>query len=99
MRARPQRAAGSRVILHEGRLLGFLGRTGQQLLTFLPASEPERTEGRRILAETLAGLAVPGQGVFLVKIDGSGPAHSELSPDLLAAGFTATTRGYLHRGQ
>jgi ATP-dependent Lhr-like helicase len=99
VRARPQRAAGARVLLHEGRLLGFLGRTGQQLLTFLPTSEPDRSEGRRILAETLAGLAAAGRPVFLVRVDDGGPARSKLSPELLAAGFTPTSRGYLHRGQ
>ncbi len=34
--ARPQRAAGAQVILHDGNLLGYLGRTEKDLLTFLP---------------------------------------------------------------
>jgi hypothetical protein len=41
--SRPQRAAGARVILDRGVLLGYLNRTGQHLLTFLPETEPERS--------------------------------------------------------
>ncbi len=33
----PQRAPGARVILHDGRLLAWIGRGGQNLATFLPA--------------------------------------------------------------
>ncbi|MCA9209228.1 MAG: DEAD/DEAH box helicase, partial [Planctomycetales bacterium] len=40
----PQRAAGARVILESGRLLGFLNRSGQNLTTFLADTTPEREE-------------------------------------------------------
>jgi ATP-dependent Lhr-like helicase len=96
---RPQRAAGARVVLHQGRLVGYLGRTGQSLLSFLPPTEPERSAARNALVAALDGLAEPGKPVFLAKVDGGSPADAALSPALLAAGFVATSRGYLHRGQ
>jgi ATP-dependent Lhr-like helicase len=96
--ARPQRAAGSRVILFRGALIAYLGRTGRQLLTFLPDSESQRSEAREALIKTLGSLAAPGSPVLLAKIDGREPAASELSSGLLSCGFSATSRGYLHRG-
>ena len=95
--ARPQRAAGARVILHQGNLLGYLGRTGEQLITFLPETEPERGLARQALATALAQLASASDAVFLSKIDGGDPAASEVGAALTAAGFVATSRGYLHR--
>lgn len=96
--ARPQRAAGARVILSQGRLIGYLGRTGQQLLTFLPEVEPARTAAREALARTLAQLAAPGSPVFLTKIDGRAAAATDWPELLVPAGFVATSRGLLHRG-
>jgi ATP-dependent Lhr-like helicase len=96
--ARPQRAAGTQVILHDGRLIGHLSRTGQSLITFLPDEEPDRTTMCNILVETLSGLAAPGAPVFLTKIDGQEPGATDLASSLTAAGFVATSRGYLKRG-
>jgi ATP-dependent Lhr-like helicase len=96
--SRPQRVAGARVIIRRGALIGYLGRTGQQLLTFLPESEPERSELRQALVRTLADIAAPGRPVYLAKVDGMHPSESELAEALSSAGFTATSRGYLHRG-
>ena len=96
--ARPQRAAGARVVLAQGSLLGYLGRTGQQLLTFLPDAEPQRTANRETLARTLADLAAGGSPVFLTKIDGTSATASDLADPLVQAGFIATSRGLLHRG-
>jgi len=96
--ARPQRAAGARVVHRQGRLIGYLGRTGQQLLTFLPEVEPQRTAARETLTRTLASLAAPGSPLFLTKIDGAAAAASDLAGVLVQAGFTATSRGLLHRG-
>lgn len=96
--ARPQRAAGARVVLSQGRLIAYLGRTDQQLLTFLPETEPQRTAARETLTRTLAGLAAPGRPVFLTKIDGSPASASDLADGLILAGFIATSRGLMHRG-
>jgi ATP-dependent Lhr-like helicase len=96
--ARPQRAAGAQVVIHEGRLIGYLSRTGQSLITFLPDEEPGRAAMRDVLVQTLSELAVPGAPVFLTKIDGQEPGATDLAPSLIAAGFTGTSRGYLKRG-
>jgi ATP-dependent Lhr-like helicase len=95
--ARPQRAAGARVILDRGALCGYLGRTGRHLTTFLPETEPERGRTLLVLARALAGLSQPGAPVYLTQIDDRPPSDSPLAESLRAAGFTATTRGYLHR--
>ena len=94
---RPQRAAGARVVLGDGHLIGYLGRTGQHLLTFLPENDPERTVQRDRLVQGLVGMACRSP-VYLTKIDGAPSGHSPLAPELLAAGFISTTRGYQHRG-
>ena len=96
--ARPQRAAGARVILSRGRLIGYLSRTGQQLLTFLPEVEPARTAARQALADALAQLAAPGSPVFLTKIDGRAAGSTEWAELLVQTGFVNTSRGLLHRG-
>lgn len=95
--ARPQRAAGARVVLRAGRLLGYLGRTGQQLLTFLAETEPERTADQQALVGALAQLVSASEPVFVTKIDGGGPGESELAAALTAVGFVPTSRGYLLR--
>jgi ATP-dependent Lhr-like helicase len=97
--ARPQRTAGARVILHEGRLVGYVGRTGHNVLTFLPDDEPAR--GRAIDALVRGLRRATGEGknaraVLLRRVDGEDPASSVIAPQLLAAGFAPTSRG-LHR--
>ena len=97
--ARPQRAAGAQVILHDGRLLAWLGRAERNLLTFLPESEPERTESARALAAALAALVSGGRrrALLVGKIDGEDPARSPLAPFLRETGFLPGSRGYLMR--
>lgn len=94
---RPGRAAGSRVVLYGGQLIAYLGRTAQQLLTFLPDSEPERSHAQAALGRTLAKLATSERPVFLTKIDGLATGASPVAKELEAAGFAATSRGLLHR--
>lgn len=96
---RPQRVPGAKVILLRGHLIGYLGRTGESLQTFFPADEPERTHAQVALAEALAGLARPGKSVYVVKVDGTAAANSPLAPRLRDAGFSPSSRGYLHTGR
>ncbi|MGK4004570.1 DEAD/DEAH box helicase [Sorangium sp. So ce1036] len=96
---RPQRAAGALVILRDGRLLAWMGRTERSLITFLPGAEPERGAAIRAIASALAALIHEGRrrAVLVATIDGE-PAHaSPLSSALAAAGFTSGAHGYLKR--
>jgi ATP-dependent Lhr-like helicase len=91
--ARPGRAAGARVIVHDGQLIAYLGRTGHSLLTFLPKLEREHLRAARALVDHLGGEARP---VLLKRIDGEDPKDSPLRPLLEDAGFKSTSRGF-HR--
>ncbi|WP_437971931.1 DEAD/DEAH box helicase [Sorangium sp. So ce260] len=96
---RPQRAAGALVILHDGRLLAWMGRTERSLTTFLPEAEPERGEAIQAIASALAALVAEGRrrAVLVATIDGE-PAHSSpLARALAEAGFTSGAHGYLKR--
>ncbi|WP_437493514.1 DEAD/DEAH box helicase [Sorangium sp. So ce1014] len=96
---RPQRAAGALVILHDGRLLAWMGRTERSLTTFLPEAEPERGEAIRAIASALAALVAEGRrrAVLVATIDGE-PAHgSPVARALAEVGFTSGVHGYLKR--
>jgi ATP-dependent helicase Lhr and Lhr-like helicase len=97
--ARPQRIAGAQVILADGCLVAWIGRAERNLLTFLPESEPERTETARAIALALASLVTGGRrrALLVAKIDGEDPAQSDLAVHLREAGFLPGSRGYLKR--
>jgi ATP-dependent Lhr-like helicase len=99
--ARPQRAAGALVVLHEGELLGWLGRGDHPLLTFLPPDDPARTDASRRLAAALAArVDQAGLRALLVStVDGVEAARSPLARVFVDAGFTATMHGLLRRGR
>jgi ATP-dependent Lhr-like helicase len=94
---RPQRAAGALVILYDGALVGWLGRGGESLLTFLPADEALRAKAAGALAEGLAGLVESGErrGLLLATIDGEPAAKSGMGGALREAGFTVGSEGWL----
>jgi len=97
--ARPQRVAGAQVVLADGRLVAWLGRAERNLLTFLPESEPERSEGSRAIASALASLVADGRrrALLVAKVDGEDPVRSQLASFLSEAGFLPGSRGYLIR--
>ncbi|MCB9645830.1 MAG: DEAD/DEAH box helicase [Deltaproteobacteria bacterium] len=97
--AKAQRAAGAQVILHQGRLLAYLGRTERSLLTYLPDDPEARDEAATQLASTLARLVERGgrRAILVSKIDGGEPGASVLAPYLEAVGFSASSRGLLKR--
>lgn len=97
-RSRLQRAAGSAVVLFDGQLLGYLAKGGARLTTFLVAEEPIRTRQASALAGALAERARQRGSILIEEIDGARPAASPLGEPLLAAGFVAIHRGYVHRG-
>ncbi len=94
---RPARTAGACVILYGGQLIGYVSRTGQQLLTFPPLDEPERSQALAALVATLKSQASAQRPVFLGKIDGQPACDSQLAEHLQEAGFVVTSRGLLHR--
>lgn len=94
--ARPQRAAGARVFLYNGQLIGYLNRTSQHLLAWIPDVEPEVTETARALAELLVQEA-EREPLMLHKIGGASALVSPLRPVLQAAGFMALSQGLLCR--
>src|SRR5436190_5222806 len=96
---RAQRAAGAQVVLHDGALVGWLGRGAQNLQTFLPEEEPERTRSSRALARALADQVDWGRrkALLIARVDGEDVNASPLAPALKEAGFTAGIKGYLKR--
>ena len=95
--ARPARAAGARVILLNGHLIGYLNRNGQQLLTFLPEEEPQRSKVQAALVEALGKLGTDKAPAFLSTIDRLAPSSTAFAKQLEAAGFVSTSRGLIHR--
>ncbi|MFT3765703.1 MAG: DEAD/DEAH box helicase [Minicystis sp.] len=98
-RARPQRAAGAHVVLLDGALVGYVGRTEKNLLTFLPKDEPDRGHAAEALAGALSALVDEGRRRTLLvsRVDGEEPERSAIGPKLAAAGFTPTSKGYFKR--
>lgn len=96
---RPQRAAGAHVIIHQGRLVGFVGRGNDALLTFLPVSDPERAACARALARALADRVDLGyrRAWLIASVDRASPADTALGPALAAEGFVLSSRGWQKR--
>ncbi|MCP3981539.1 MAG: DEAD/DEAH box helicase [bacterium] len=96
---RPQRAAGCDVVLRDGRLVGFIGRSGEQVTTFLPESEPERGVAARELVRVLSLPLDRGErrAVMFTAVDGLAPRDSVLAAELERAGFAARRGAYLKR--
>ncbi len=96
---RPQRAAGAVVVLVDGALVGYVGRSEQHLVTLLPPGEPERTAAARALAAALADLVEQGRrrALLIARIDGAEAAAHPYGALLAEAGFVRASRGYVRR--
>jgi ATP-dependent helicase Lhr and Lhr-like helicase len=98
---RPQRAPGALVVLHQGRLLGYLSKSDRRLSLFVEPEEPARTQQLTALVTALKTLLGPGKRrVLLIQnIDGVEAARSPLAPAFVAAGFSSGASGLsLRRG-
>jgi ATP-dependent Lhr-like helicase len=96
---RPQRTVGALVFLHDGALVGWLGRGGDSLLTFFPTDEAARAKTAASLAGALADLtrAEDRRALLVTTIDGAPATGSDLGGALHAAGFRASREGWLRR--
>src|SRR5690606_25686275 len=85
----------------DGRLVAWLSKSEQSVLTFFRDEPRERTEDARVVASVLTRVIERGQRrAFLIsQVDGADVAHSPLGEALLAVGFQAMSRGYFKRGQ
>jgi ATP-dependent Lhr-like helicase len=97
--ARPMRAAGARVVLHEGALVAYLGRSEETLTTFLPENEPERGRAVQGIARALGALVDGGRRKLLAlrTLDGDDAARSPLADTFVAAGFFRNGDALLRR--
>jgi ATP-dependent Lhr-like helicase len=87
---RPQRAPGSRVLIHDGRLVGYLSRTGRRINT------PENMTVAAPLIDLLKRAARVSP-VYLESVDGDAPYETPWHDELIEAGFSPSRRGYLLR--
>ncbi|MEZ6061632.1 MAG: hypothetical protein R3C19_14895 [Planctomycetaceae bacterium] len=85
------------MIIRDGDLLGYLGRTRQTVTTFAAESVNHDTR-MRPLAKALRTMAVPGRSMLIAKVDGIATADSPLATVLIEEGFMRTTKGFLHKG-
>ncbi len=98
-----KRQAGARDVLYAGSLVGFLGRGGKSLTTFIPEAEPERGHARAALVEALGrgeGLARGrrgGAGIELARVDGAPAPASPLADALVAGGFVHAGSTFFRR--
>jgi len=96
--SRPQRAAGAKVVIGDGALLGYVARSLQSLLTFFTGSAEQKEHQCSELVRALIGL-VDGRArraLVIHEIDGQAPAASPYSSSFLRAGFVATHEGYFY---
>lgn len=95
---RPKRTFGARVVMQNGRILAWLGRTEKHLLTFVPSGGDGAKE-TRIVAEALATLVDEGKTrvVVISTIDGVPVARSPFAKALREVGFVETIHGYAKR--
>jgi ATP-dependent Lhr-like helicase len=99
---KPKRALGARVVVRDGRILAWLGKTEKHLITFVTfvhAREGTVDNELREVAKALATLVDEGRTrvVVISTIDGLPAARSPLASALRDVGFVETIHGYAKR--
>ena len=93
----PTRTVGATVILVNGAAAAYLGRGDHQLLTWLPAVEPERSKAARAVSQVLIDRARSGgdapRGMLIEEIDGLPAGDHPLAAFLIEAGFVTSALG------
>ena len=95
------RTAGTMVALVDGALVAHLSRGARQIVTFLPADDPERSRAGRQLARLLAREVQEGRrrAILIETIDGAPATGHSLAAHLTASGFVVTATGMHLRGE
>jgi ATP-dependent helicase Lhr and Lhr-like helicase len=97
----PTRMVGSTVILVDGALAAYLGRSDRQLLVYVPDEEPARSRVGDALAAALHRLALGGfegrRTLFISDINGARAADHPAAPFLARNGFVLTAMGFQAR--
>ena len=96
---RPGRVAGALVVLRNGELVAYLGRSERNITTFLPADDSERSAVAADVADALSDLVESGRrpALLIARVDGNDPARALLGEKLSAAGFVTSSRGFFKR--
>jgi ATP-dependent Lhr-like helicase len=96
---KPKRALGARVVVRDGRILAWLGRTEKHLITFVQNRGIDAGAEMQEVAKALAKLVDEGRTrvVVISTIDGLPAARSPLAPALRDVGFVETIHGYAKR--
>lgn len=96
---KPQRASGAQVILHDGALVGWMGKSEETLVTFVPEHEPARTHALEALVDALVGRVRGGSraSVLLQTIDGERALTTPLGRLLVERGFKHASNGLILR--
>ncbi|HEV2983388.1 MAG TPA: DEAD/DEAH box helicase [Vicinamibacterales bacterium] len=93
----PTRSVGATVILVDGALAAYLARGDRQLATWLPGSEPERSNAGRAIARALIDRARTGgespRGMLIEDVDGLPTARHPIARHLEDAGFVTGALG------
>ncbi|WP_213990369.1 ATP-dependent helicase [Sodalis sp. dw_96] len=103
---RPARRSGAMVVICNGRLIGYLGQSGRQLLTFFDKKEAFDKNDAASAGWLAAGLrALAGalkregrRGFTLEDVDGQLAGASPAAEFLSAAGFSRVPKGYAWYG-
>ena len=94
---RPSRSAGARVILFQGKLLAYMGRTRETLLTFFSDEQPMRNDEIETLLEVLTESTSVGDVLFINKIDGQSANEHWLQEVMTQRGFRASRTGLMYK--
>jgi ATP-dependent Lhr-like helicase len=96
---RPVRAAGAWVVLHDGALLAYVGKTARSLHTYFRGNLGEQEVAAQQVAKALARLVESGRrrAVWLTEVDGALVSHGVMAEALVAAGFRCGSRGFLRK--
>jgi len=93
----PTRSVGASVVIVNGRLGAYVGRHGRQVLSYLPADEPDRSIVGRAVARQLAAMALVGEGreggLIVAEVNDAAAQAHPLAAFLVEAGFTPSAMG------